>query len=261
MITSDELKRIGLRAGADMVGIASAENMANLYPGSDPRNFLKGARSVVISLVADPQAIYDADDRDVYSSLAVTGYRRADGSSAVLMKALKDAGYSVKYIERAQLNEKNAKGKSAKVLQLKHAARAAGLGAQGKHTLIVTEKYSAAVRLSGFITDAPLEADGPFEKTLCDNCDACVRACPSGAIHDVNDFDFFACSAYLFGGVKLKGIAESVTGGDFKTLPESVKELPHVIKGWGNALSGGRQLFYNCGACVRSCKRHKRKQK
>lgn len=257
MITSEELKTAGLRAGADKVGIASAANITDMYPDSVPGNFLKGATSVVISLAADPSAIYDTDDSNVYSRLAFPGYRRADGSTAVLMKLVEDRGYSTKYVVREWVSGKNTKGKNSKVLQIKHAAHAAGLGTPGKHTLIVTKEYSAAVRFSAFITDAPLQADAPATENLCDDCNACVKACPSGAIQDKDNFDFFACSAYLFGGLKLKNIMQSIKDGNLKNIPEMTSSFPEVINGWGKSFSAGQRLYYYCGNCVRSCKKHK----
>lgn len=62
----------------------------------------------------------------------------------------------------------------------RNAAARAGLGVLGKNGLLITEKYSSYVFLAELITNSPppptvLAASTP---PLCENCGACVAACP-----------------------------------------------------------------------------------
>lgn len=88
----------------------------------------------------------------------------------------------------------------------KEAARKAGLGGIGKNSLFLHKKYGARVRLGTLFTDCPLEGDGEFTGDICIGCDACVKACPSGAISGkpfstcVKREDIFSpavCSEYM----------------------------------------------------------------
>lgn len=254
MISSSELKKRGKHAGADMIGIAGAEQFAAMYPKENPDRYLSGAKAIVVALVADPPAIYRAKDSRVYSGLAFPGYQKADGVVEALRNFVESRGYATRYVVRNNFYESDRRGGIAKVLQLKHAAHAAGMGVQGKHTLLVTEKYSASVRLSGFITDAPLEPDAPNAPDLCDNCDACVKSCPASAISDRDNFDVAACSAYLFGGLKLKDFASLATGSGKPDIKALFSEVPSTLRGWRKSISGGNNLYYNCGNCVRVCR-------
>ncbi len=64
----------------------------------------------------------------------------------------------------------------------KEAARKAGLGTIGKNSLFLHKKYGARVRLGTVFTDCVLERDCEMPENMCIGCNACVKACPSGAI-------------------------------------------------------------------------------
>lgn len=57
------------------------------------------------------------------------------------------------------------------------AAARAGLGVIGHHRLLITPDHSSFVFLFELITDLPTDAV-PREPASCENCGACVRACP-----------------------------------------------------------------------------------
>lgn len=88
----------------------------------------------------------------------------------------------------------------------KKAASLAGLGGIGKNSLFLHKKYGANVRLGTVLTDCPFEIKESDYVSPCVECDACVKACPSGAINgklwqpglerkDV--FDPEKCSEYM----------------------------------------------------------------
>ncbi len=59
-----------------------------------------------------------------------------------------------------------------------HAAARAGLGIIGKNGLLLTEKYGSYVFLGEIITDIEIPCEVQ-EVKLCEDCGACVNACPS----------------------------------------------------------------------------------
>ncbi|TAJ45403.1 epoxyqueuosine reductase [Methanofollis fontis] len=66
--------------------------------------------------------------------------------------------------------------------QHKTAATRAGLGWVGKCALLVTRRYGSAVRFASVLTDAPLTADTPIERSSCGPCEGCRTACPASAV-------------------------------------------------------------------------------
>lgn len=88
----------------------------------------------------------------------------------------------------------------------KKAASLAGLGGIGKNSLFLHKDFGPRVRLGTVFTDCPFETAESEYNSPCISCDACVKACPSGAIKgdlwqpgmDREDvFDPQKCSEYM----------------------------------------------------------------
>ena len=74
-------------------------------------------------------------------------------------------------------------------LNLALLARDAGIGCFGKHGLIITRRFGPSVRLAAVLTDIvnfPRRESEPdaWVREFCNTCNACVRACPAGAIYE-----------------------------------------------------------------------------
>src|SRR5690606_17133305 len=59
-------------------------------------------------------------------------------------------------------------------------AQAAGIGWQGKHTVVVSRAYGAWLFLGAIFTTAELPADAPHPD-LCGSCRRCLDICPTDA--------------------------------------------------------------------------------
>ena len=63
-----------------------------------------------------------------------------------------------------------------------YAAVACGLGELGLNQDVLTPEFGHRQRFQMIITDAPLMSDPLLDQTVCDQCGACVSACPLQAI-------------------------------------------------------------------------------
>lgn len=108
----------------------------------------------------------------------------------------------------------------------KFAAVKAGLGFQGKHTVLLSRKYGPWLFLSALLTDLGMVPDTP-DGGHCGTCSDCQPACPTGALSKDYVLDANLCIAYLT--IEHKGI-----------IPRLIRPK---IKNW----------VFGCDECLNVC--------
>jgi epoxyqueuosine reductase len=82
------------------------------------------------------------------------------------------------------------------ILPLKLAAIRAGLGWQGKHSLLISKKFGTFLALGGIITNAALKHNATKESNRCHDCDKCQKACPLDALDHAYVLNMKKCLSY-----------------------------------------------------------------
>ena len=85
---------------------------------------------------------------------------------------------------------------SAPVLERAWAEKA-GLGFNGKHSLLIQKQQGSFFFLAELIVDLELEYDHPTTTNHCGTCTKCIDACPTEAILPNNTVDGSKCISYL----------------------------------------------------------------
>ncbi len=75
-------------------------------------------------------------------------------------------------------------------------AMQAGIGWQGRNTLIINPKFGSYICLGELIINRDLEPDEPHTD-LCGSCRLCIESCPTGAILEDRTIDCRRCISYL----------------------------------------------------------------
>jgi epoxyqueuosine reductase len=159
---------------------------------ADPKTLWPEVRSILLLGVnygpdTDPLAALDRRDRGVISV-----YARNRDYHDVIKGRLKEAagflaargGTDVKvFVDTAPVMEKPL-------------AAAAGLGWQGKHTVLVSRAFGNWLFLAAIYTTAELPPDGP-EPDRCGSCRRCLEICPTGAFPAPYRLDARRCISYL----------------------------------------------------------------
>lgn len=81
-------------------------------------------------------------------------------------------------------------------LMEKPLAEAAGLGWQGKHTVLVSRDFGSWLFLAAILTSAELPVDKPHAES-CGTCTRCLDICPTNAFPAPFQLDARRCLAYL----------------------------------------------------------------
>lgn len=181
MKSTERLKEVALSSGLDLVGIASADSF-EVYRWKDsvmrdPKLSMPEARFLVIVGVCDLKKLRESQaigltGRVARSYAAGHEYNLVD-ELIPIKEFLEDHGY------QAQISPGS---RALSTIPLKLAAVRAGLGWQGKHSLVITTQYGSWVTFGGLMTNAPLDYDLPLFNKNCGRCTACIDACPTGAI-------------------------------------------------------------------------------
>jgi epoxyqueuosine reductase len=85
---------------------------------------------------------------------------------------------------------------SAPVLERAWAEKA-GLGWNGKHSLLLQKQQGSFFFLAELIVDLELAYDTPFATDHCGNCTRCIDACPTDAILPNNTVNGSKCISYM----------------------------------------------------------------
>ena len=165
---------------------------ANAERRADPKTLWPEARSIIVLGVNygpadDPLAATEAKDRG-----AISVYARGRDYHDVIKGKLKElAGFLA---ARADADVKVFVD-TAPVME-KPLAEAAGLGWQGKHTVLVSRELGNWLFLGSIFTTAELPSDAP-ETDHCGSCRRCLDVCPTNAFPAPYRLDARRCISYL----------------------------------------------------------------
>jgi epoxyqueuosine reductase len=211
-ILTNAIKTEALRLGFASVGIAKAEKLVedephlknwleNGYHASmqymenhfekrlDPSKLVEGAKSVIV-LTHN----YFPQEELPAKKYKIARYAYGNDYHDVLKEKMK---LLLTFIKN-QLGEVNARifTDSAPVLERSWAVKA-GLGWQGKNTLLLQKGLGSYFFIAEIITDLELEYDTPFKADHCGTCTRCIDACPTQALLPNKVLDANKCISYL----------------------------------------------------------------
>lgn len=181
-----EIEKVMFAAGCDLVGVANVERFTKAPEGRRPKDILPTARSVIVGAVHIIDSVCDdlPETRYEYTNQFYVLNGTLGSASTKVARFLEDLGCRAIPIPAAypRIN-KELMG----IFSHRHAAVLAGLGEFGLSNLMITPHFGARVRLVSIITEARLEPDQLYEKSLCreqqKECGkACVACCPVEAL-------------------------------------------------------------------------------
>ena len=162
----------------------------NIEKRLDPENLLSGAKSMVVTGLNYYSENMQSDPEAPVLSRYTYGMNYHDVISASLEELFA-------WIKRQDLK---AEGRiivdSAPLLE-KAWAREAGLGWQGRHSVVINRKIGSFFFIGTLILNIDLVYDTPFKCDYCGECRLCIEACPTQAINNNRTIDARKCIANL----------------------------------------------------------------
>jgi epoxyqueuosine reductase len=159
---------------------------------ADPRTLWREVRSIILlglnyGPTEDPLADLARTDRGYISIYA----RNRDYHDVIKGKLKEAAGF----LASKASSDVKVFVDTAPVME-KPLAEAAGLGWQGKHTVVVSREFGDWLFLGAVFTTAELPADEP-ERDRCGSCRRCLDICPTNAFPAPYQLDARRCISYL----------------------------------------------------------------
>jgi epoxyqueuosine reductase len=197
MALSNDIRMLADSAGIDVLGFSDASEFSGYIllhsRRRTPERSLPGARSIIVAGIYIGGLVLPSWENPSFgrtSRLFLSGYF-ADVVKPLepIVSFLQREGYKAILCESS--------GNEGSILPLKLAAVRAGLGWQGKHSLLISKKFGTFLALGGILTDADLEHNTKKEPDRYIDCEKCLQACPVAALETVYVLNKERCLSYL----------------------------------------------------------------
>jgi epoxyqueuosine reductase len=155
----------------------------------DPRLLVDGAKSVIsLSYNYFPEQQQNSD------SYKLSKYAYGEDYHHIVKSKLKELHDFI----QEEIGEIDGRAfvDSAPIMERAWAEKA-GLGWNGKHSLLIQKELGSYFFLSELILELELEYDIPFTTDHCGTCTKCIDACPTEAILPNNTVDGSKCISYF----------------------------------------------------------------
>jgi epoxyqueuosine reductase QueG len=172
---SKRAKSLALGSGADLVGIVKTADM--IEHADSILRILPKARNLIVVASRHSLAALQSANNQVAQFDTIHAYNECARSAHTVSRFLESQGFaSVAVPAFIPIDMQEPKTGMRGEICWRRAGVRAGLGSYGENGLLITKEFGSAIRISGLLTSADLEADSPLEEDVCNHCMSCVEA-------------------------------------------------------------------------------------
>ncbi|NVM54674.1 MAG: epoxyqueuosine reductase [Candidatus Helarchaeota archaeon] len=264
---SEQIKKMTLKLGADLVGIADAEKTIGSSQGhANPNEIVSDAKAIIILALKYPDSAVDCKHEDdlIHANYVKVQHALNDELMRIavrITRSLEKLGYDASPIS-PDIPREETRNIWTGVLSLRYLAQLAGLGDIGLSNLLLTPNWGPRVQLGAILTDAPLKPDGPqYADKICKKCQKCIEACPTRAFDPENyppfNYNLNRCLWATQGWARLTKVQEpppdwvGAKPNANIMIPKYEEKYPQIriFEGWTNRLGD----FPQCNICMAVC--------
>ncbi len=178
----EKIRKYVLAEGGDDVGfVAAADYDSPLSPALE--SILPGVKSLVVIAYRELSSC-ESDNKEIAMNgrLDVMEFSRSLNYKVARFIEKEFGGKTMTVpISYPMKMEAETKGSVGEV-SLRHAAVAAGLGAWGRHNIVIHPEMGTRMVFTAVLTQLELDSDAVVTDDLCIECDLCVESCPANAL-------------------------------------------------------------------------------
>lgn len=247
----ERIREFALNLGADDVGFAAQEDYQSpLSPKLD--TIFPGVKSLIVMVFLEPDNCESTNPQILFNGrMDLLEFVRA--CNFKMMQFLRrEFGAKAMSVPLSYPLSMTAETKGAVGdVSLRHAAVAAGLGAFGRHNLVIHPKLGSRVIFSAILTDLPLKSGEPVREELCTDCGICVESCPGNALETEGKTHVMRCIRKS----QPYGIAANIEFWNkfSDSNPEQQKEMVRDVHFWRLYQAGFIGFQYFCANCIAKC--------
>lgn len=245
-----EIRNYILELGVDDVGFACAKDYHS--PKSyEVTRFLPDAESIIV-LAFKPLTSCESPSMSAAQNgyLDLTAFAR---TASYRIARLLENKYNAKVatVPFSYPFEIHNDRKAIADFSQRHAAVAAGLGAFGRHNLVIHPRFGTRVLFTSIITNLALHPSAKCDQDYCIHCNLCVENCPARALDEEGKTDVTKCLGHsqpygLIGDIPFQMQLLSSSPAEQKQLLldekyARLKQAAHL------------GLQYMCYNCLKSC--------
>jgi len=193
LLSAKELKDKARSLGIDLVGIAPVERFEALPPEENPKFINPHTKSVIMLGFQIPRgSLRGVEEGTAWHSMTAGSpvhpmimveltYLVCRWMETQGWEATPQAAYPIE-MKRQGVKVSPDRPAPDVIVNLEHAAHAAGLGHIGLGKFFLTRQFGARQVFCGILTDAKVDQyDAVSSDVVCDQCGECLKACPFGA--------------------------------------------------------------------------------
>jgi epoxyqueuosine reductase len=179
-MNASEVKKQARALGADLVGIAPHSRWADWPAEHNPRSIMPQCQSVIVLGRKILRGAFRGIEEGTNFGSTYGNFGRSWAEFTFLTRVIYNLACTLESsgAEAVPMSGGTPKGQQNVQLEVKALAQAAGLGSIGKGGFFLTPQYGHRQRLALLLTDLELPGDELCELNFCQDCQACVEACP-----------------------------------------------------------------------------------